>query len=245
MASAKGRKVPTEKKVKDAYLLPDGSMVDLESYDWGNEKLTEKQKLFVVWFCMPTTEYYHHAMKAARKAGYSPKKAHADSYNLRRDPRIEKLIKQFDDSIGKKNIMDAAERYLQEKIIRAEYDINDFYELEEYTDAIGQPKKRLLLKNLDKLTPEQRLCIDGVDMKGQQGIPVFILADRQKERDSIIALAKKSGIDTTDDEFDIETVAELIKGNIQVKTKLIKRNQSIIDKADGFVDAPKHIIEEE
>jgi hypothetical protein len=245
MAKIKVKTAKTEKNVKDAYLLPDGSMVDLESYDWGKEKLTEKQKLFVVWFCMPRTEYYHCAMKAARKAGYSPKKAAADAYNLRRDPKIETLIKQFDDSIGKKNIMDAAERYLQEKIIRAEYDIKDFYEIEEYTDIVGRPGKKLLLKDLETLTPEQRLCIDGIDMKGQQGIPVFVLADRQKERDSIITLAKKAGVDTPEDEFDIETVAELIKGNIQVKTKLIKRNQSIIDKAEGFVDTPKNLIEEE
>jgi hypothetical protein len=231
---------------KHSLKMSQGTVIDLSAFDWGNEKLTDKQKLFVVWFSMPGTEYFHCAMKAARKAGYSPKKAAAGAYNIRRDPRIEKLIKQFDDSIGKTNILDAAERYLQEKIIRAEYDINDFYELKEYVDAVtGQPKKKLLLKDLETLTPEQRLCIDGIDVKGQQGIPVFILADRQKERDSIIALAKKTGIDIPDEEFDIETIAELIKGNIQVKTKLIKWNQSIIDKADGFMDAPKNLIEEE
>jgi hypothetical protein len=245
MAMAKAKKVPTEKNVKDSYLMPDGSMIDLDSYDWGKEKLTDKQKLFVVWFCMPQTEYYHQAMKAARKAGYTPKTANVEACKLRRDPRIEKLIKQFEDAIGKRNIIDAAERYLQEKIIRAEYDISDFYEVREYKDKLGQPRKRLILKNIKDLTPEQRLCIDGIDMKGQQGIPVFILADRQRERDSVIAFAKKETIDASDEEFDIETVAELIKGNIQVKTKLIKRNQSIIEKAEGFIDAPKKIIEEE
>jgi hypothetical protein len=246
MAKVKGKKVPTEKNVKDAYILPDGSMVDLESYDWGKDnKLTDKQKLFVVWFCMPRTEYYHSAMKAARKAGYTPKTANSIAFKLRRDPVIEKLIKQFDDSIGKKNIIDAAERYLQEKIIRAEYDVSDFYEFREFEDKLGQPRKKLILKDINALTPEQRLCIDGIDMKGQQGIPVFILPDRMRERDSIIAFAKKETADTPDEEFDIETVAELIKGNIQIKTKLIKRNQSIIDKAEGFMDAPKKIIEEE
>jgi hypothetical protein len=246
MAKVKGKTVPTEKNVKDAYILSDGSMVDLESYDWGKDnKLTDRQKLFVVWFCMPGTETYHCAMKAARKAGYTPKTANAFATKLRHDPVIEKLIKQFDDRIGKKNIIDAAERYLQEKIIRAEYDVSDFYEMREFQDKLGQPRKRLILKNINDLTAEQRLCIDGIDMKGQQGIPVFILPDRMRERDGIIAFAKKESADILDEEFDIETVAELIKGNIQVKTRLIKRNQSIIDKAEGFIDAPKKIIEEE
>jgi hypothetical protein len=228
---------------KESLKIP--KVIDLSTFDFGKEKLTEKQKLFIFWFSLPGTECYHCGLKAARKAGYTAATALTHAYKMRREPKINTLIKKFEDTIGRTDLMDAAERYLQEKIIRAEYDIKDFYELKEYVDALGQPKKKLTLKNIADLTPEQRLCIDGVDVKGPQGIPVFILADRQKERDSIIALAKKTGIDTPDEEFDIETVAELIKGNIQVKTKLIKRNQSIIDKADGFIDAPKNLIEEE
>jgi hypothetical protein len=242
---SKAKKVPTEKNVKDAYLMPDGSMIDLDSYDWGKEKLTDKQKLFVVWFCMPQTEYYHQAMKAARKAGYTPKTAKAEAFKQRRDPRIEKLIKQFEDAIGKRNLIDAAERFLQEKIIRADFDVKDFYDVENYITEKGDARTRLVLKSLEDLTHEQRLCIDGLDVKGQQGIPVYMLADRQKERDSIIAYAKRENIDKEDEEFDAETIAEIIKGNIQIKIKEITRNKEIMSKAAGFVDIPKHIIEEE
>jgi hypothetical protein len=245
MAVAKVKKVPTERNVKDSYLMPDGSMIDLDSYDWGKDKLTDKQKLFVVWFCMPQTEYYHQAMKAARKAGYTPKTAGYLACKLRQDPRIEKLIRQFEDAIGKRNLIDAAERFLQEKIIRADFDVKDFYKITEYKNKIGEIKKQLVLKDIEELTPEQRLCVDGIDVKGQKGIMIYTLPDREKIRDSLIAHAKKENTESGDEEFDIETVAELIKGNIQVKTKVIKRNQSIIDKADGFMDAPKKIIEEE
>jgi phage terminase small subunit len=245
MAKAKAKKVPTEKNVKDSYLMPDGSMIDLDSYDWGKDKLTDKQKLFVVWFCMPQTEYYHQAMKAARKAGYTPKTAGYLACNLRRDPRIEKLIKQFEDAIGKRNLIDAAERFLQEKIIRADFDVRDFYKTIEYTNKIGETKKQLILKDMEELTPEQRLCIDGIDVKGQKGIMIYTLPDREKIRDSLIAHAKKENVENGDEEFDTETIAEIIKGNIQIKIKEINRNKEIMNKATGFVDIPKNVIEEE
>jgi phage terminase small subunit len=245
MAGAKAKKVPTEKNVKDSYLMPDGSMIDLDSYDWGKDKLTDKQKLFVVWFCMPQTEYYHQAMKAARKAGYTPKTAGYLACNLRRDPRIEKLIKQFEDAIGKRNLIDAAERFLQEKIIRADFDVKDFYKTIEYTNKIGEIKKQLILKDMEELTPEQRLCIDGIDVKGQKGIMIYTLPDREKIRDSLIAHAKKENVENGDEEFDTETIAEIIKGNIQIRIKEINRNKEIMNKAAGFVDIPKNVIEEE
>jgi hypothetical protein len=245
MAGAKAKKAPTEKNVKDSYLMPDGSMIDLDSYDWGKDKLTEKQKLFVVWFCMPQTEYYHQAMKAARKAGYTPKTANYLACHLRRDPRIEKLIRQFEDTLGKQHLVDAAERFLQEKIIRADFDIKDFYETKEYKDRIGETKKQLILKDIEELTWEQRLCIDGIDIKGQKGEMVYTLPDREKIRDSLIAHAKKESLENGDDEFDAETIAEIIKGNIQIKIKEINRNKEIMNKAAGFVDIPKNVIEEE
>jgi len=245
-AMPKGKKTMAEKSTKNSFLMPDGAMIDLDSYDWGKEKLTEKQKLFVVWFSLPGTEYYHCAMKAARKAGYTPKSANVAACKMRRDPRLDKLIRQFEETIGKKNLLDAAERFLQDKIVRADFNVRDFYELKEEENPVtGKIRRVLKLKDMNDMTREQLLCIDGIDIKGQQGIPVFILADRQKERDSIIAFAKKEGMDKGEDEYDIETVAEIIKGNLQVKTKVITRNKEIMTNAEGFVDAPKTVVEEE
>jgi hypothetical protein len=225
--------------------MPDGGIIDLDNYDWGKENLNERQKLFVVWFCMPQTEYYHCALKAARKAGYTKNTANVAAHKMRRDPKIEKMIKQFEDAIGKINIIDAAQRFLQEKIIQGDYDIKDFYETREYETKTGEIRKRLMLKDLDDLTPEQRLCIDGIDVKGQQGTLVYMLPDREKVRDSLIAYAKKENAENGDDEFDTETIAEIIKGNIQIKIKEINRNKEIMNKATGFVDIPKNVIEEE
>jgi hypothetical protein len=240
---SKVKKVPTEKNVKDSYLMPDGSMIDLDSYDWGKDKLTDKQKLFVVWFCMPQTEYYHQAMKAARKAGYTPKTAKAEAFKQRRDPRIEKLIKQFEDSIGKRNLLDAAERFLQEKIIRSDFDVRDFYEiLEEPIGETGRIRRILKLKNMDELTREQLLCVDGIDVKGQLGIPVFILPDRQKERDGIIAFAKKETSTNIEDGYNADETKEIIIERITVREA--KRARQSKEADSDIVDSPKDIEEE-
>jgi hypothetical protein len=246
MPILKAKKVKADKGTRDSLLMPDGTMIDLNSYNWGNAKLNERQTLFVVLISMPGTEYYHCAMKAARKAGYTPKTANVNAGKLRRDPVLAKLIKQFEDTLGKIHILDAAERFIHEKIIRADYNIKDFYKTETYVnEKTGQPVTELVLKDPEELTPEQQLCIDSIDRKGQQGIPVYVLPDREKIRDSLIAIARKDNAEKDDEEYDIETVAEIIKGNIQVKTKVITRNKEIMTKAEGFVDTPKKIIEEE
>jgi len=226
------------------FSLPDNAAVDFSCFDWGDEKITDRQKLFVFWFSLPFQEAYHCGVKAARKAGYTAKSALVNAYKIRRDPKISKLIKQFEETIGKVNIVDTAQRWLQEKITRGDYDVKDYYETVEYKTATGKTQRELRLKDIDALTPEQRLCIDGIDVKGMQGTMVYSLPDREKIRDSLINFMQKAqGGDN--DEYDVEAVAEIIKANIQVKSKVINRNREIMSRAVGFVDAPRKIIEEE
>lgn len=238
-------KKTTKKTKKDEFLdLPDNALIDLTAYNWGGERLTEAQKLFIIWFSTPGTKCYHRVMTAARKAGYSAKTAHVMMYKLRNEPRIDKLIRQFEENIGSKvNIADTAQRWLQEKIIRGDFRIGDFYKTVEYKDKNGQPKQKVLLKPVEEMTDEQQLCIDGVDSK--QGTTIYVLPDREKVRDSLINFLQKTQNGNDDDEYDIEMVAEIIKVNLQVKAKVIIRNKEIMARAGGFIDAPKKLIEED
>jgi hypothetical protein len=237
----------TKKKndIKDSLEIPENAVINLSVFDWGEEKLTDKQKLFVAWFCTPGQEGYHCGLKAAKKAGYTQKMAQASAYKMRRDPKIEKLIKKFDDSIGKYNIIDAAQKWIQEKIIRGNYDVKDFYNTEEIITKSGESRKKLVLKSLDEMTPQQRLCIDGIDVKGQQGIMIYVLPDREKVRDSLITYIQKKDADKDDDGYDIETLTEIIKGEVKVKTRIINRNKEILEKAVGFHKISRTPIEEE
>jgi hypothetical protein len=117
--------------------------------------------------------------------------------------------------------------------------------MEEYTDKRGNLKQKLVLKAPEELTAEQRICIDGVDVKGQAGIMVYTLPDREKIRDSLIAYLLKKEAEKDDDGMDIETVTEIIKGEVKVKTRIINRNKEILERATGFQDMPKTLVEEE
>jgi hypothetical protein len=228
------------------FTLPDGALIDLSGFDWGDDKqLTDKQKLFVFWYSLPFQECYHCGLKAARKAGYTQKSALVNAYKIRRDPKIDRLIKKLEAELGGVNLIDAVNQWLQEKIIRGNYDVKDFYETVKYKDKLGRPQTKLMLKPLEKMTAQQRLCVDGIDCRGQTGIMVYTLPDREKIRDSLISYVQKRELGNDGEQFDVETVAEIIKGNLSVKTKVISRNMEILANADGFKDVPKNLIEEE
>jgi phage terminase small subunit len=222
---------------KDDFLvLPEGSTIDLSVYDWENEKLTDAQKLFIIWYATPGTEYYHRAVKAARKAGYSPKGAHANAFKMRRDPKIVKFIRKIEDSVGRINLLDTAQRWLQEKIIRGDYNIKDFYDVVEYKDQYGNSQKRLVVKPLENLTFEQQLCLDGVDRKGQKGEILYIFPEREKIRDSLIAFAlKQEDNENTDDE---DETMEIIMERLTARQKSRKENDEISRMA-GHIRLPK------
>ena len=234
------------KEPDDTLEIPDEAVIDLAAFDWGEEKLTRRQKLFVAWFCAPGTDCYHRAMKAARKAGYTPKTANATAHKIRKEPKIDRLIKKFDEAAGKIDLIDTARRWLQEKIIRGDYDVKDFFRLEPYLDKdTGEPAQKLLLKDFQELSPAQRLCIDGIDVKGQRGAAVYILPDRERVRDSLIRYCLKDEPDADGGGYDVETLTEIIKGEVQVKTRIINRNQDIMARAGGFHHPPAEPVEEE
>jgi hypothetical protein len=74
---------------------------------------------------------------------------------------------------------------------------------------------------------------------------VYTLPDREKIRDSLIAYLQKKEANKDDDGYDIETLTEIIKGEVKVKTRIINRNKEIMAKASGFQDIPRVLVEEE
>ncbi|MDR1074523.1 MAG: terminase small subunit [Treponema sp.] len=189
----------------------------LTAYDWGDEKLTEKQRQFIFYFTWPGQDGFHCAMRAAKKAGYGQAVANSLVYKMLRDPKIQKIIQRFEGQ-AKASVHDAAQRFIQEKIIRADYDVVDYYTITEHiNEKTGEISKKFSLKDLEILTKEQRLCIDGIDAKGQQSTPVFIFSDRQKERDSIIALDATWSGGNKGNEYDVEETKEIIMERITIR----------------------------
>jgi hypothetical protein len=215
----------------------------LAASDWGDEKLTEKQRQFIFYFTWPGQDGFHCAMRAAKKAGYGQAVANSLVYKMLRDPKIQKIIQKFEGQ-AKASVHDAAQRFIQEKIIRADYDVVDYYTItEHFNEKTGEVSKKFSLKDLQVLTKEQRLCIDGIDAKGQQSIPVFIFADRQKERDSIIALDATWNGGNKGNDYDVEETKEIIMERITIRQE--RRMKQAVEVDKDIVMAPLESMREE
>ena len=233
-------------KAKDTFsvTLEDGSVIDLDSFDYGDVKLTQKEKLFILWYTYPASSSYHDSAKSARKAGYSQKNARMSGYNLRHNPKIAPLIAQFDKDVVKTGIEDAYHRIIQRKIARSEFQGLDFYNIENHIAENGKIHTSVTIKKPEELTEEQKLCIDGVEFVGQRSIPNYKLPNRTAEENKLIELYEKINGEGNKEGFEVETTAEIIKGNLQVKTKLIRANAEITE-LSGLRDKAEERTEED
>lgn len=218
-------------KAKDTFsvTLEDGSVIDLDSFDYGETKLTQKEKLFILWYTYPASSAYHDSAKSARKAGYSQKNARMSGYNLRHNPKIASLIAQFDKDVVKTGIEDAYHRIIQRKIARSEFQGLDFYNIENHIAENGNIYTSITIKEPEELTEEQKLCIDGIEFIGQRAIPNYKLPNRTAEENKLIELYEKINGEGNKEGYEVETTAEIIKGNLQVKTKIVRANSEITE----------------
>ena len=205
--------------------------IDLNSYEWGdNCRLSDKQKLFVVWYVHPAMK--HNAYQSAVKAGYSVKSAKVLCGKLKSDPEIMSYVKKFEAQFLRTSLEDFYNEAIQNKIKRASYDVNDFHEMKTFTDGNGIDHEYLSIKDPSTLTPEQRKCIDEIKINNN-GSPSYVFADRTHETEFLLKLKERlDGEGNNEDSFQVETTAEIIKGNLQVKTKVIKANQETAEMSE-------------
>lgn len=228
-------------KYRSRVTLEDGSVLDLDDgEDWNGLKLNKRQKLFIFWFTYPYDKdlrCYHHAANAARMAGYKPDKARQSGYNLKR--KYKELIEKFDAKYTKVGIDEAVSRFIQRKIARAEYDIQDFYEVTE--DDKG--KTYLTPKPFNELTREQRLIIDNVDNKN--GATLYQLPNRSKEMDSLIEIKERMEGNTNTNAVNINLLMEQVRIGISQSIQLIQQNNAIAMDAGAFMTNPTKLLEED
>lgn len=215
--------------------LPDGTVLDIDSFNWGGLRLTDKQKRFCFWYTYPGTRAYHNKAESGRKAGYAENTTKGEISRIFQKEAVQKAIKMFEDSIVKTAVAEAYQKLILQKITRAGFDIKDFYRNVTFTNKDGYEESRLELIPIDKLTDEQRICIDGIDYKGQTGIPAYMLANRSKEASDIISLHERLNGKTGSDDYDVETTIDVIKNKLAtVRTTVRKRNEKISQTAEDY-----------
>ena len=221
--------------------LDDGSVINLDSEDWGDEPLTRREKLFIFWYTFPYLDdlsCYHCASKSAVRAGYNPKHARQQGYICLR--RNAELIAKMDAKFARATLDDAASRMVARKIQRATFDIADFYE----TSVLDDGRLAIQPKMLEEIPKEKRQLIDNVDNKN--GVFVYELPNKQKEMDSILALKNMlDGNQPQQNTVNVNVLIDAIKERAVESQKIIAAHEVDAIEADGFMMNPSRLLEED
>jgi phage terminase small subunit len=220
---------------------------DNEVIDFCGVKLTALRRDFLINYILPGQPCFHNALRAALKAGYKETVAKTEIYNILKEPDIQKIIKK-NESIAHQALHASAMRALELKQRRAFFDPADYFEGKEITaetkDGSEYKKEIIALKPLKEMTLEQRLCIDGVDVKGQASIPIYIMADRGKELNDIIRIDRELSGNAAADGYDIEETKEII-----VERVTIRQQRRVVEAKETaeyeIIESSKADIEEE
>jgi hypothetical protein len=198
-----------KKNQEEIEVLPESGI------DFCGVKLTALRRAFIIYYVTPGQLCFHNALQSALKAGYKEATAKSDIYGLIREPDIQKIIRANESLIHQK-VHESAMRAIELKQRRAFFDPLDFFEKKEITltnkEGDIYSKSIVELKPMEDMTPEQRMCIDGIDVKGQAGVPVYLMADREKELNDIIKIDNElaKGLGSTDEEETREIIMERI-----------------------------------
>lgn len=168
---------------------------DLQIYyaaiDYCGIDLTPKMRDFLVYYIIPGQPFFHNALKSAIKAGYAEATAKAEIYRFLALPEIQKILRT-NEALVHQDMHEAAKRAREIKKQRAFYDPSDYFEKKKETritkDGGSYEVEVMALKDFDSMTEEQRLCIDGLEVKGQGATPVYMLPNREKALDDIIKM---------------------------------------------------------
>ncbi|MDR2072328.1 MAG: terminase small subunit [Spirochaetaceae bacterium] len=217
---------------------------EITAIDFCGVKLTALRRNFIIHYVTPGQPCFHNALQSALKAGYRKTTAKTDIYEVLRHPDIQKII-QKNESMAFQALHASAMRALELKQQRAFYDPLDFFEHKEITiknkKGDEYTKSVMELKPLEEMTPEQRMCIDGIDIKGQASVPVYLMADRERELNDIIKIDRelsKAVADTGEEE-----TREIIMERITIRET--RRAQRPADLEYEIVDRPEPMTEDD
>jgi phage terminase small subunit len=243
------RKAPQNTLTKKTVTKPKKNQEKIEvlpesGIDFCGVKLTALRRAFIIYYVTPGQLCFHNALQSALKAGYRKATAKSDVYGLLREPNIQKIIRANENLIHQK-VHESAMRAMELKQRRAFFDPLDFFEEKEITltnkEGEEYTKSIMGLKPLEDMTTEQRMCIDGIDIKGQANVPVYLMADREKELNDIIKIDNElaKGLGSTDEEETREIIME------RITIRETKRARRPADIEYDIVEMPDPNAEEE
>lgn len=204
------------------------------SVDFGKVR-DERARLFCYFYTLYGAPSYHNASESYKKTGVKCKNSQSlakTAYNFRKKhPEIEEFITNFEEKQIKADLKEAKNAILRMKLKQAMMNPKNFLENKTRRTRDGDEYTCLDLKDINDISDEDAITyINKIDMKGSEA--VYELIDKAKVQNEIIALAEKESQGGASDGMEVETTAEIIKGNLQLKTKIIRDNKKIDDSTD-------------
>jgi hypothetical protein len=252
-AGKKTEKTPKKpaSKVKAKGATDKDVQLDFSSLGLDSFTLTEREKRFVYYYTLPGTDAFMNQSRAAEMAGYKGKYPHTIGYHTRRRPEVDAAIKSILSSRVSINLEEKYQKALEMLDQRAFYNLAEYVKQKTMTVKVGKDEWEEIeyegFKDLSELTPEQLKAIDGIDYRGVNGTRVFIMADRVKTLVDIINMRNKVNGGGSDDDFDVDATAEIIKSpQEQLAVKLtLRKKKEVLSHDAGYIKAPKEQTVEE
>jgi len=195
-------------------------------------KLKPNEQKFVVYLTTPGSPTENNVSQSLIRAGYARTTADRNGYAIRYRPDIDEVITEIQQKILMPRL-NAAFNYAMSMYINAlTADPAEEMEITEFYDSDGNKREIQTIKHLEDLSTEQRSYINGIKYEGGKGVPSFDKISKQEATKMLLAMKKETENalkDNNTDGYEVETTAEIIKGNLQVKTKVMKKNSEIAE----------------
>lgn len=219
---------------------------DYDSFDWGGEKLSKREKDFILYYSLPGQDGFLAPIIAARKAGYKESTCKDAVTRIKKDKKIKKVIENILESYSKSSIRNAFYKAISEKIKRATYNIKDYY-----TDKVifnpetGESINTIVAIPMKDIPKDKLSVIDNV-VFSSNGMISYKLPNREKEITDILKLNDLLNNDSKNDEYNVETSIELIREQMENVSKIRIRNELIrrdIENSGSYIETDKRLPE--
>lgn len=235
--------------------LDGGKYVDIQSeFTWSVPNLTDRQRLFIFYYTYPFDNSARgNGAKAAKLAGYTKKQAQSKrvAVQVLQNPEIQREMSAFSLQITKIstkiNLETAVNAFIADKIKRTSVNPLDYYTFEERESDTGYTYTVAIPKLPTNLTEAQKKQILDVEYVGAKGLLHYKLPDRIATENEVIKLWRDlgGGAENDKDAFEVETTAEIIKGNLTMKTRVMSANKALSDLSDMQGNTATERVEED
>jgi len=226
----KGVPVPKKRAITQQNTF-EGITVDVSDI---SEKLTERARRFVFWYCYPGTDAFQHKTRAAIRAGYAARNAKVAGYKLTKNPEVAREIERLSDTVISERIDVMYNRYIDALETRAFYDPADFISGNAF-------------KPVEEIAPEKRVCLEQpiIDTK-EAKIVGYSFGSRRAAMAEIKEIHQKAHPGGGGDEFDVEETIEIMNRISETKVCIErrKRNEELSLAAD-YMETPAETVREE